>query len=73
MDDPDLRQHLRYTCPDLLSHLSAARLAAVQLDITPMTGIDAYRRDYLQCGSVCLVEAPTRERNDSRRLPPDRS
>jgi len=50
MDDPDLRQHLRYTCPALLSHLSAARVAAVQLAITPTTGIDAYRRDYLHCG-----------------------
>ena len=50
MDDPDLREHLRYTCPDLLSHLSAARVAAVQLAITPMIGIDANRRDYLHCG-----------------------
>jgi len=31
MDDPDLRQHLRYTRPTLLSHLSAARAAERQL------------------------------------------
>ena len=31
MDDPDLRQHLRYIRPDLLSHLSAARATGRQL------------------------------------------
>jgi putative membrane protein len=31
MDEPDLRQHLRYSQPDLLSHLSAARAAERQL------------------------------------------
>jgi putative membrane protein len=31
MDHPDLRQHLRYTRPDLLSHLSAARAVERQL------------------------------------------
>lgn len=31
MDEPDLRQHLRYTRPDLLSHLSAARAVERQL------------------------------------------
>lgn len=31
MDDPALRQHLRYIRPDLLSHLSAARAAERQL------------------------------------------
>ena len=31
MDDPALRQHLRYTRPDLLSHLSAAQAVARQL------------------------------------------
>ena len=30
MDQPDLRQHLRYSRPDLLSHLSAARAVARQ-------------------------------------------
>ena len=30
MDQPDLRQHLRYTRPDLLSHLSAAQAVARQ-------------------------------------------
>lgn len=30
MDEPDLRQHLRYRRPDLLSHLSAARAVARQ-------------------------------------------
>ena len=31
MDDPALRQHLRYIRPDLLSHLSAAQAVARQL------------------------------------------
>jgi putative membrane protein len=31
MDEPDLRQHLRFSQPDLLSHLSAARAAERQL------------------------------------------
>ena len=31
MDEADLRQHLRYIRPDLLSHLSAARAAERQL------------------------------------------
>jgi predicted outer membrane protein len=30
MDQPELRQHLRYTRPDLLSHLSAAQAVARQ-------------------------------------------